>query len=92
MDLSALLAREGIQADVPMFFIRREGQYVPLHLPFRVYMRDGFTAATRGQELKVPGLELMLLVSSAFHSWKTDSGTWGKSEGLRRFNFGLRRA
>jgi glutamate--cysteine ligase len=28
-----------------MFFIRREGQYVPLHLPFRVYMRDGFTAA-----------------------------------------------
>lgn len=31
--------------DVPMFFIRREGQYVPLHLPFRVYMRDGFTAA-----------------------------------------------
>jgi glutamate--cysteine ligase len=30
--------------DVPMFFVRREGQYIPCHVPFRVYMRDGFTA------------------------------------------------
>ena len=29
--------------DVPMFFIRRGGQYVPLHAPFRAYMRDGYT-------------------------------------------------
>ncbi|MFN7958560.1 MAG: S46 family peptidase [Holophagaceae bacterium] len=28
------------------------------------YVRDGFTAATRAQEIKVPGLELMMLVSS----------------------------
>ena len=27
-------------------------------------VRDGFTAATREQELKVPGLELMMLVST----------------------------
>ncbi len=30
--------------DVPMFFIRRGGQYVPLHVPFRAYMHDGYTA------------------------------------------------
>lgn len=41
--------------DVPMFFIRRAGRYVPVHLPFREYARVGFTdpagehhAATRG--------------------------------------------
>lgn len=30
--------------DVPMFFIRRDGQYIPLHVPFRQYMKDGYTA------------------------------------------------
>jgi glutamate--cysteine ligase len=30
--------------DVPMFFIRRDGNYLPLHVPFRQYMRDGWTA------------------------------------------------
>ncbi len=41
--------------DIPMFFIRREGRYVPLHLPFREYWKNGFVdergvrhAATRG--------------------------------------------
>ncbi len=41
--------------DIPMFFIRREGRYVPLHLPFREYWQRGFVdergvrhAATRG--------------------------------------------
>lgn len=40
---------------VPMFFIRREGRYVPIHVPFREYMRAGFVdpagvrhTATRG--------------------------------------------
>ncbi|HQL47329.1 MAG TPA: S46 family peptidase, partial [Holophaga sp.] len=30
----------------------------------RDFIKDGFTAATRDQEIKVPGLELMMLVSS----------------------------
>ena len=30
--------------DVPMFFIHRDGKYVPLHVPFRSYMKDGYTA------------------------------------------------
>jgi glutamate--cysteine ligase len=30
--------------DVPMFFVKRDGQYHPHHVPFRDFMRDGFTA------------------------------------------------
>ncbi|PCC70040.1 glutamate--cysteine ligase [Nannocystis exedens] len=28
--------------DVPMFFIRRQGRYIPLHVPFRQYMATGY--------------------------------------------------
>ncbi len=42
-------------AAAPMFFIRREGQYIPFHAPFQEFMRSGYTApdgthyrATRG--------------------------------------------
>jgi glutamate--cysteine ligase len=28
--------------DVPMFFIRRQGRYIPLHVPFRQYMAAGY--------------------------------------------------
>jgi glutamate--cysteine ligase len=41
--------------DVPMFFVRRDGRYMPHHAPFRAYMKDGFEGpdgvrhtATRG--------------------------------------------
>ena len=38
--------------DVPMFFIRRDGRYIPLHVPFRQYMRDGYTAPDGVQQLE----------------------------------------
>lgn len=31
--------------EVPMFFIRRAGRYIPVHVPFRVYMAQGFVEA-----------------------------------------------
>lgn len=30
--------------DVPMFFVKRQGQYHPHHVPFRTFMAEGFTA------------------------------------------------
>lgn len=31
--------------DVPMFFIRRSGRYIPTHAPFRAYLAQGFVDA-----------------------------------------------
>lgn len=30
--------------DVPMFFVKRDGEYHPHHVPFRRYLEEGFTA------------------------------------------------